>query len=368
MPGAWQPMFSAEREQRTDEEDCPMAGTAHGSTAQGSGDPTTPAAPRWPVPLDEDARLHALQRFGAALRDGAQLGALTRLAAYVCGTESASVDLVAETTLWHLAVEGGEVRQSGRADGPTAYLVNWGEPVAVDDARADHDFPGRHVVGDLGLRRWVAVPLISKEGHVLGALTAYSRTAGTTSPVQLDRMRDLAGQVMAMFEMRRLAATVSRLATHDTLTGLVNRRGFCDALESALRRAERGLGSPSVVVVNLEGVSQLADSVGQGAVDVLLKTVAARLVTTARRADTVARLGTEEFAVLLEHTGGPGATGALTRLRDGLAGAVDVDGRPLEVFASLGVTTYRPGDTPAALLARADAAMFADKTAPTAIG
>jgi PleD family two-component response regulator len=53
-------------------------------------------------------------------------------------------------------------------------------------------------------------------------------------------------------------------------------------------------------------------------------------------------------------------------MRDGVGGAIDVDGRQIEVRASLGVATYRPGDTPASLISRADAAMFVEKAAAPA--
>ena len=80
----------------------------------------------------------------------------------------------------------------------------------------------------------------------------------------------------------------------------------------------------------------------------------------ARTVDTVGRLGGDEFVVLLEHTGGPGATAALARLRRGMQGGWhDVAGQ--EVGASMGITTYRAGDSVATLLARADAEMYADK-------
>jgi diguanylate cyclase (GGDEF)-like protein len=96
----------------------------------------------------------------------------------------------------------------------------------------------------------------------------------------------------------------------------------------------------------------------------VLRSVADRLTRTARSVDTVGRLGGNEFAVVLESTGGPGATAALGRLRDSLAdGWAEVVGGESAVAAvsvSLGMATYRPGDGVASLLARADAETYAD--------
>ena len=75
----------------------------------------------------------------------------------------------------------------------------------------------------------------------------------------------------------------------------------------------------------------------------------------------MARLGGDEFVVLLEHTGGPGATAALGRLRRSLEGGWSEVTGGHEVGAALGITTYRAGDSVATLLARADAEMYADK-------
>jgi diguanylate cyclase (GGDEF)-like protein len=166
---------------------------------------------------------------------------------------------------------------------------------------------------------------------------------------------------MALFELRRLAAALGRAATRDPLTGVANRRGLASAISGAIGRAERGLGTPSVVVIDLDGFKAVNDHLGHATGDAVLRSVAQRLTGTARTVDTVARLGGDEFVVLLEHTGGPGASAALARLRRGLEGGwAEVTGG-LEVGAALGITTYRAGDSEATLLARADAEMYADK-------
>jgi diguanylate cyclase (GGDEF)-like protein len=132
-------------------------------------------------------------------------------------------------------------------------------------------------------------------------------------------------------------------------------------VSSAVARAERGLGTPSVVVVDLDSFQTVNDMYGRAAGDAVLRTVAAELCATARGVDTVARIGGDEFVVLLEHTGGPGATAALGRLRDSLS-ALGLDASGERIFsATLGIATYRQGDSVASLLSRADADVYAEK-------
>src|SRR4029079_9833091 len=122
----------------------------------------------------------------------------------------------------------------------------------------------------------------------------------------------------------------------DPLTGLANRRSVESSIRNAVARAERGLGMPSLVVVDLDGCKPVNDTYGHQAGDALLRAVADALMGTARSVDTVGRLGGDEFVVLLEHTGGPGADAALQRLRTGLQVALgDPSGGSLALGASL---------------------------------
>jgi diguanylate cyclase (GGDEF)-like protein len=216
-----------------------------------------------------------------------------------------------------------------------------------------------HVNGVIdSVRLYATAPLRSSSGLVLGSLSVSSPEPGDLTEDQLGLLRVLADQVMTVFELRRATAALGRLAATDPLTGLANRRSAEMAIGSAIRRAERGLGTPSVAIVDLDGFKAFNESQGIAAGDVLLKEVAERLTRTARSVDLVARLGGDEFVVLLEHTGGPGAVAAVDRLRRALAEPSRVAG---QIEASAGYATYRPGDSPVSLLARADAEMYGEK-------
>lgn len=207
-----------------------------------------------------------------------------------------------------------------------------------------------------------SVPLVGPDGVLRGSLEVF----GDREPDDATRelLHDLAAQGVALLELHRATSELVRTAGRDGLTGLPNRRSVEQAIASAISRAERGLGMPSLVVVDLNGFAALNDSLGTAVGDAVLRSVADRLVRTARTVDTVGRIGADEFAVVLEHTGGPGAVAALQRFRRALDPSAN-DPREVAdevaVTVSLGITTYRPGDSVASLLARADAEMFADR-------
>lgn len=325
--------------------------------------------PRWPVPADEDGRLVALRGYGALDQPRRpDLDAAARLAAYVCGTRAAVVNLIDADRQWQAAVHGTEPVELGRADAPCAHVVVGRDVVWTSDASQDGRFSSSPLVtGPLGSARFYAsAPLVTPGGHAIGTVCAFDERAGhELTDEQVELLRAVAGQVVALFELRRLSARMARISRRDPVTGLANRRSLEQAVANAIARAERGLGIPSVVVVALDGFESVAGSLGHATGDAVLRSVAERLTRTARSVDTVARLGGNEFAVVLESTGGPGATAALGRLRDSLAdGWAEVVGGPsavAAVSASLGMATYRPGDGVASLLARADAETYADK-------
>ena len=336
----------------------PLLDRSTGAPGEGDGS--------WPVPVGEAARVAALRAFNVLDQPQQEdLDAAVRLAAYVCGTPRAEINLVDTDRQWQAAAFGGERGEQPRADSMCAWVIMGSEPVRVPDASKDDRFADNpSVSGALdSVRFYAAAPLVTRDGHSIGTVCAFDTTPGALSDLQLGLLKDISDQVMSLFEMRRMAASLGRIASRDALTGLANRRSAEMAIANAIARAERGLGTPSVVVVDLDGFKPVNDVYGHGVGDAVLRSVADRLTRTARTVDTVARIGGDEFVVLLESTGGPGAVAALGRLRESLAGGwTEVIGDDtVEVGASLGITTYRPGDGVASLIARADAEMYADK-------
>ena len=166
-------------------------------------------------------------------------------------------------------------------------------------------------------------------------------------------------------ELREARERLERLSRTDDLTGLMNRRAFIAALQRRLRHLQRHNRSGALLFVDLDNFKAVNDDRGHAAGDDLLRRIGAHLVAAIRAGDLAGRLGGDEFALWLEETDAEGAVAKaenLRRLSVSLDREFGVGGRPFGF--SIGVVLSNPADDEAAaLIARADAAMYAAKRA-----
>ncbi|HYH51520.1 MAG TPA: GGDEF domain-containing protein [Acidimicrobiia bacterium] len=169
----------------------------------------------------------------------------------------------------------------------------------------------------------------------------------------------LIGETVArtVSRLRHTEDELSRQALHDELTGLANRRAFVTVGEQLLRVAERAGDTVLLVYADLDGMKSINDRHGHPAGDEALRVAARLLRETFREADLVARIGGDEFCVLLPGRAAEAKT-SIDRLRDAVD---DRSGGFPPVALSLGMATGSPGCTIEELIERADAAMYADK-------
>ena len=160
-----------------------------------------------------------------------------------------------------------------------------------------------------------------------------------------------------------LEEQLRRQAMQDPLTGLGNRALFRDRLGHAMARARRQPELLAVLMVDLDGFKQVNDSLGHDAGDRLLTEVAHRLVDCVREGDTVARMGGDEFAVLLERADLEGPSVVAQRIVYRLRAPVEIDGRSIVTEGSVGVAVGSPSMLSAEeLLRNADMAMYVAKS------
>jgi diguanylate cyclase (GGDEF)-like protein/PAS domain S-box-containing protein len=163
-------------------------------------------------------------------------------------------------------------------------------------------------------------------------------------------------------EARQLQDRLRHQASHDPLTQLANRALFDERLRAALRPAPTpDGGSAAVLVIDLDDFKLVNDTLGHHVGDALLVAVAGRLGGCARPADTVSRLGGDEFGVLLPGVSLPSANAVADRIRAAFTDPVTVDGHELTIRASVGLAMAGPGESADALLRSADAAMYTAK-------
>jgi diguanylate cyclase (GGDEF)-like protein len=175
----------------------------------------------------------------------------------------------------------------------------------------------------------------------------------------------VAAQAGIALENARLHEEVRRQATTDELTNLVNRRRFIEALETELERAKMFDSPLSVVLADLDDFKRINDDYGHHGGDRALKSFGQLLRAQVRDFDVAARLGGEEFAILLPQTTAEAAAVVAARTRDTLAAspiAVSEDAT-VRLTASFGIAESSPVQTTDELLRRADDALYAAKRA-----
>ena len=206
------------------------------------------------------------------------------------------------------------------------------------------------------------VPLPATEGGDHAELHLYPRPGGFDAETR-ELARWLAGQGAIALENARLHAVVKEQAVTDPLTELANRRRFMSALATELQRAQRFGESVALVLGDLDNFKLVNDTFGHATGDTVLKAFADILRERVRDIDLAARLGGEEFAILLPETDLSGGERLAERLRDAverlrLPGA---EGVRVSVTASFGVAAFPESSSSGDLLAAADAALYSAK-------
>ena len=178
----------------------------------------------------------------------------------------------------------------------------------------------------------------------------------------------------ALAEIERLREKIARLeervklldhlAHQDSLLELPNRRGFLRELEQLIDRASRYGESAAMLFVDIDGLKRINDSFGHKAGDVALAHVASLLSQGVRKSDCVARLGGDEFGILLAHADAESARETAERLAKQIEQCeASCDGNLLPLGVAIGLTVIEKGDSPDAVIARADQAMYRKKDA-----
>jgi diguanylate cyclase (GGDEF)-like protein len=346
----------------------------------------TPLANRRILIIDDNAAIHLDFRkvLGAQAEHSAQ-AALDVLEANLFGeTVAAAARPNFDIDSAHQGQEGVAMAQQARAEGrPYAmafvdmrmppgwdglktieHLWTTDPDVQVVICSAHTDYDWTEVVARLGhsdkllVLRKPAEPI-----EVLQCATALSRKWENDRLVR-DQMLRLEEVIRA--RTRGLEAAnqqLRHLATHDALTGLPNRALLDDRLQQAIAHADRDLRSFALLVCDLDRFKLINDSLGHRAGDELLQEVASRLNAVVRTADTVARIGGDEFVLIGTSIADAEDAAALAaRVIDVLQAPVRIAAIDIHTSPSIGIAMYPDdGTTIQALLAHADAAMYSAK-------
>jgi diguanylate cyclase (GGDEF)-like protein len=236
-------------------------------------------------------------------------------------------------------------------------VIATGKSYLVADYLEEQDFEGEHFGHEDKVRSLVACPF-SVGNKVIGMLSAQSYKPAAYDQEDLEMLQLLAAQAGVAIENARLLVRMEHMANTDGLTGLKNRRAFDTALTEEVARAARYAYPLGLMVLDIDDFKQFNDRFGHSKGDRHLITIASYIINSVRETDVVARIGGEEFSVILPHTSRDGAIEMAERVRKNIEAAFES-----KISAggtvSIGVAEYpRDGDNPADLFDAADLVMF----------
>ncbi len=225
----------------------------------------------------------------------------------------------------------------------------------------------------IAIRHELRLVAIASVGFSITGTILTANGLGPLSRVQSIEVRALALQSFivtvafvgfvvsaSIAERRKVEAAFEHLATHDPLTSLPNRRLFMWQLDQASARHERSAERAAVMFLDLDRFKETNDTLGHAAGDAVLVAVAGRLAASLRKGDVAARIGGDEFAVLLKPVDGmDGAEQAARRIQRVLQHPVAFDGTSIPVGVSVGIALVDSDVVD--VLARADAQLYQDK-------
>lgn len=290
--------------------------------------------------------------FARAARDAAELlGADAGLLMRVTAERDAVV--VAEWRRASAGIDVGTILPAGH-DAPGGRLWDHERAVLLDlSDPADRPEAVRHLPFD-----HLAIAPVRARGRVWGliAVAAGGRRLPEDAPERLAAFAELIGTTVMNREARQ--QLVER-ATRDPLTGLLNHRSFHERLRTELARAQRYGRELSLVVLDVDHFKSINDAAGHDVGDDVLTAIAERLLEAARAEDTIARIGGDEFAMLLPETDGVRAFSAVERARALVGAAPVLPG--VSVTISAGICDLRNAQDADTMFRLADGALYWSK-------
>lgn len=248
------------------------------------------------------------------------------------------------------------------ADYPvTRGVLEHKQPVTmhVDDPDADPEETA--LLRADGQTALILLPLVAK-GETIG-LVELSRAGAAFSEREMMLAFTFASEAAMALENARLYEQLHHQAFHDPLTRLANRALFTDRLEHALARGQRLRGQLSVLFIDVDDLKTVNDRLGHAKGDAVLVAVAERVQLSLRDGDTAARIGGDEFAVLLEDLSEvEEAEVVARRILDVMSQPIALNGSLITSGASIGICTTGSGvETADAVMRNADYAMYQAK-------
>lgn len=196
------------------------------------------------------------------------------------------------------------------------------------------------------------------DSEYLGFLSVF------TALDEAGEVRQRVGLISPVSDQKRTREIINRQANYDALTGLPNRRLLLDRVDESIKRADRAKNTFALLFVDLDHFKDINDTSGHDVGDEILRRVSDRFKEEVRESDTVARIGGDEFTIILNDLDSPeNIDKVLLGITDRLAEPIEIDGQIFHTSASLGIAFYpQDANSTKGLLMKADQAMYAVKS------
>jgi len=324
----------------------------------------SPAAP----PVASEARLDAAlklpERLAALVAEGLLDGGpepifdrFARVASCAADTPVALVSLVTDDRqyfagMWGVTQPLADARQTPLSHSFCQHVVANAAPLIVSDARLDPVLCSNLAVVDHDVVAYAGFPIVTPEGHVLGSLCAIDDAPREWDPAHLDALSDIAVLVGNELERRSLLLRLAADARTNPLTGLANRRAWDEQLPLAVAHAERLAHPLAVALLDVDHFKAHNDRHGHPGGDRALRELGARWGAVVRGIDVLARIGGEEFGLILPGCDADEALDVVERLRGDM---------PAGLTASAGIAIWHAPMTAEDVVARADRELYRAK-------
>lgn len=263
-----------------------------------------------PLPANEKERLATLRSLGILDTESEErFDRLTRMARKVLDVPIALISLIDEKRQWFKSRQGLNVSETSRDISFCGHSILGDEIFVIEDATSDLRFADNPLVtGEPRIRFYAGVPLRYMNGSKLGTLCVIDRKPRRLSDDDEQMLRDLA-------EMAQSEISAIQLATIDDLTCISNRRGFISLAQNSINLCIRQQVPVSMVFFDLNEFKPINDRFGHAEGDRALVAFADLMRKTFRDSDVFARIGGDEFAVLLTNTAEDFAAEIVQRFR-----------------------------------------------------
>lgn len=312
-----------------------------------------------PIPADDDYRLKVVRQLNIDSVPEERFDRVTRLAKRMFDVEIALLSIVERDKQWFKSNVGLETNQTGRGESFCGHAILGDEPFIIHDASIDERFRDNPLVtGEPNIRFYAGVPIKIEGGVKVGTLCVIDSKPRLFTDQQVHDLIDL-----AKLAESELEANLN--STLDELTEISNRRGYRVLADKVIQKCRFATEPYTVALFDLDNFKAINDTFGHSVGDEALRQFAKLLKSSFRDSDVIARVGGDEFVVLMSGTTGTDSKFPMARFNDKIAAFNRTQNAVYSLDYCVGVVCCTPLDDVDhdELLELADKALYLNKSA-----